>query len=81
MLNHQLERQMQAFQEEGGFREKLSVIRREVMAGSEDVPMCPECGAPMRRRKAKAGRNTGQEFWGCSKFPACSGTREIEREG
>jgi len=78
MLNHQMERQGEAFQEEGGFREKLTAIRHDVMAKKEEAPACPECGAPMRRRQAKAGRNAGQEFWGCSKYPECNGVKNIE---
>ena len=78
MLNHQMESQGEAFQEEGGFREKLTAIRHDVMSKQEEAPVCPDCGAPMRRRKAKAGRNAGQEFWGCSAYPKCNGTRKVE---
>jgi hypothetical protein len=34
-----------------------------------------ECGAPMIRRKAKAGR--GSEFYGCSTFPECRKTSSV----
>lgn len=33
--------------------------------------VCPKCGAGMVRRQARRGRNAGNEFWGCSQFPAC----------
>jgi DNA-binding helix-hairpin-helix protein with protein kinase domain len=36
---------------------------------------CPSCGAPMVRRTARKGKHAGRQFWGCSKFPACKGTR------
>ncbi|MGE4239005.1 restriction endonuclease [Ramlibacter sp.] len=39
-------------------------------------PMCPKCGSGMKKRAAKAGANAGKMFWGCSRFPACRGTRE-----
>jgi len=78
MLNHQMERQGEVFQEEGGFREKLTAIRHDVMSKQEAAPVCPDCAVPMRRRKAKAGRNAGQEFWGCSAYPKCNGTRKVE---
>ena len=42
---------------------------------AEVVPSCPKCGSPMVQRTAKAGANAGAKFWGCSKFPACRGTR------
>jgi DNA topoisomerase-1 len=34
--------------------------------------VCPVCGAPMVKRKGPRG-----EFWGCSKFPACRGSRKL----
>jgi hypothetical protein len=36
---------------------------------------CPRCGSPMRRRTARRGRNAGGQFWGCSRYPSCTGTR------
>lgn len=33
--------------------------------------ICPKCGSEMILRTAKKGSNTGQKFWGCSKFPNC----------
>ncbi len=35
--------------------------------------LCPKCGAKMVKRKGKFG-----EFYGCSDFPRCRGTRKIE---
>ncbi|MBN8488539.1 MAG: topoisomerase DNA-binding C4 zinc finger domain-containing protein [Burkholderiales bacterium] len=40
-------------------------------------PECPVCSKPMLRRIAKRGANTGGEFWGCTGYPACRGTRPI----
>jgi hypothetical protein len=42
---------------------------------STNQPLCPACGAGMVKRTAKKGNNAGQAFWGCSKYPACKGTR------
>ena len=36
---------------------------------------CPLCAKPMVRRTAKRGANAGGEFWGCTGYPACRGTR------
>ncbi len=36
---------------------------------------CPSCGASMVRRTARKGKHAGRQFWGCSKFPICKGTR------
>ena len=38
---------------------------------------CPLCSKPMARRTAKRGANAGGEFWGCTGYPACRGTRPI----
>ena len=38
---------------------------------------CPLCSKPMARRTAKRGANAGSEFWGCTGYPACRGTRPI----
>lgn len=42
----------------------------------ENLPTCPECGAPMVRRTARRGSNAGKQFWGCSSFPRCHGIRD-----
>ena len=44
----------------------------------EEQPKCPKCGAEMIRRKATRGKNTGKEFYGCSKFPKCRGIISID---
>lgn len=36
-----------------------------------EVPICKKCGAPMIKRTAKKGKNKGNVFWGCSRFPKC----------
>jgi restriction system protein len=38
-------------------------------------PECPQCGSTMVLRTAKKGVNAGSQFWGCSQYPACRGTR------
>lgn len=35
-----------------------------------EVPGCPQCAGPMRKRNGQFG-----EFWGCLGFPGCRGTR------
>jgi restriction system protein len=35
-------------------------------------PTCPLCSAPMTKR---SNRRNGEQFWGCSTFPRCRGTR------
>jgi restriction system protein len=36
---------------------------------------CPVCGLAMIKRIARKGGKIGTEFWGCSSYPKCRGTR------
>ncbi|MFI5339392.1 MAG: restriction endonuclease, partial [Candidatus Methylomirabilales bacterium] len=45
-------------------------------AGTASRKICPKCGADMVLRTAQRGTHTGQQFWGCSRFPAC---KQIEQ--
>lgn len=55
----------------------LMPMRDIVKLVSEDVtddttiPICPKCGQVMILRTAKKGANAGNQFWGCSNYPAC----------
>ena len=42
------------------------------LLSATDNPLCPKCNSPMVKRNGKYG-----EFWGCSRFPSCDGTRDI----
>ena len=77
MLNHQMETQGDTFEKEGGFREKLTSMRVDAIAKQESAPACSDCGKPMRRRKARTGKNAGKEFWGCTGYPDCKAVREM----
>lgn len=46
---------------------------------AEKSPACPSCGSAMVLRTAKQGQNAGSRFWGCPRYPACRGTRELAR--
>ena len=39
---------------------------------------CPKCGSPMVIRNSKNGVNLSKQFWGCSQYPKCKTTRQIE---
>lgn len=45
-------------------------------AESAQPPACPLCQSPMILRRARRGERAGNEFWGCSTFPKCRGTKE-----
>lgn len=78
LLKRQLESQSREFKEKGGFTERLYATRVKARAGQTNSPPCPECGKPMHRRTARQGPRTGQEFWGCSGYPDCKGTLQIQ---
>jgi restriction system protein len=46
-------------------------------AAEDAVPSCPSCDKPMILRTSKRGANAGNQFWGCSTYPACKGTRKF----
>ncbi len=83
---HMIQRQLHslgvAFAETGGLREQMANVRLEARAKRRsetepetDVPACPKCGRPMRRR---VRRETGEPFWGCTGYSeGCRGTRPI----
>jgi restriction system protein len=49
----------------------------QTKAGPAESPSRPLCSKPMVRRTAKRGAHAGGEFWGCTGYPACRGTRPI----
>ena len=68
----------------------LKQARQSVLAQSTNAPLssgasplaaavlsCPICSADMVKRTAKKGASAGSQFWGCSKYPVCRGTRAI----
>jgi four helix bundle suffix protein len=77
MLKKQIEAQGRVFEETGGFSERLTTKRLEARGlVNESIPECPLCGKPMRRRRSAKG-----EFWGCSAYPECRGTRPVQKNG
>ena len=85
LIHRQLDRLEQDFLEHGGFTERLYEVRTQVRQQQPErsdqpgppAPACPLCGKPMRRRTARKGPHAGQQFWGCSAYPDCKGTRPI----
>ena len=80
MLHRQIEYLLELFKADGGFTEGLTAERlahRTEKSVQADAPTCPLCGKPMIKRVAKKGVNSGREFWSCSGYPQCNGTRTI----
>ena len=51
----------------------LETGRRVKQDGARATAVCPRCGRPLVVRNGKRG-----EFWGCSGFPGCRYTRDLE---
>ena len=93
--NYLLDRQIAALERQfiqgGGYTEQLAAARRRERNYPTDrtdptdqsdqvpAPACPRCGQPMVLRTARTGSRAGLEFWGCSAFPDCKGTRPVEQ--
>ena len=81
LLHRQIERLEKDFLEHGGFTERLYQMRTEARtkqsdkSDPSDTPTCPLCNKPMRLRTARQGPNAGSQFWGCTAYPDCKGTR------
>ncbi len=88
ILGRQIRHLEQKFLREGGTKEQMTAARLEARAEASQEeqgeqpasPACPACGAAMVRRTARKGPNAGNVFWGCSKYPECTGTRPVEDE-
>lgn len=80
ILTAQITKRLADFKEEGGFTENMTQERLSTLkerATIDGAPVCPKCGAPMRKRMIKKGIHQGEEFWGCTEYPQCDGTRRI----
>ena len=92
LLDRQIAALERDFIAEGGYTERLAAARlverqRKDRTDQTDptdrtdpktkAPNCPLCGQPLVVRTARKGAHAGAQFWGCSAFPACKGTRAI----
>lgn len=53
---------------------QLDAVRDAERTQPRRVVICPRCGRAMVRRE---DRGTGRTFYGCSRYPACKGRREV----
>lgn len=58
----------------------LRLVQQTLDNGAEEyspsgTPSCPSCGSDMVMRSATRGAMAGSDFWGCSRYPSCRGTR------
>ena len=86
LLDQQISTLEREFVQEGGYSEQLAAARiaerqkqqQRPAAPTPAAPACPRCGKPMALRTARKGQRAGLQFWGCSGFPECKGTRALE---
>jgi len=92
LLDRQLIALEQNFIKGGGYSERLAAARiaererKRNRIGPDDqtnrpeqqLPDCPLCGKLMTLRTARQGGNAGSQFWGCTGYPGCRGTRNFE---
>lgn len=56
-------------------RQHLENLKSPINKNTENN--CPKCGSTRVLRTAKRGSNAGLEFWGCSTYPRCKATQNI----
>lgn len=81
MLQSQMQSQLETFRQQGGFSENMTAERMEArkqQAVAAGAPACPVCGKPMLKKMQRRGEMQGREFWGCSDYPNCRGTRPMK---
>ena len=91
LLDRQVSALERQFIQKGGYRERLAAARiderqRKARTDPSDstdrtdrtLPACPLCGKPMALRTARKGQHAGSQFWGCSGYPECKGTRKLD---
>ena len=82
LLTAQINKRLGDFKEEGGFTENMTqerLVTIKEKAATEGAPRCPKCDAPMQLRVIKKGTHQGKQFWGCTNYPKCNGTRNMEK--
>ncbi|NMA45421.1 MAG: four helix bundle protein [Lentisphaerae bacterium] len=85
LLDQQINTLEEKFVEEGGYSEQLAAARMAERTRQNDeegvpcvaTPTCPQCGKEMVLRTVKTGQRAGSQFWGCSAYPRCKGTVEL----
>jgi four helix bundle suffix protein len=80
LLDQQIGALERDFVQRGGYTEQLAAARLAHRRGQPDpaAPACSLCGRPMVVRTTRSGPRAGEQFWGCTGYPSCKGTRRIE---
>ena len=84
LLDQQIAGLEREFIAEGGYSEQLAAARlaeRGKHDQADKLPTCPLCGKLMALRTARQGQFAGSQFWGCTGYPQCKGTRTLDSSG
>jgi restriction system protein len=65
----------------GDHKEGRKQKRPPALTAVHNDPLCPKCGEGMLLRTSRKGKNAGDEFWGCSRYPKCRGIRKSNVAG
>lgn len=87
LLDQQISALERSFVHDGGYSEQLAsarMVERQKKNQSDPsdptdkIPKCPLCGKFLALRTAQKGARAGSQFWGCSGYPECKGTRPLD---
>ncbi len=57
----------------------LPFVRSRIKLKSRiEIQICPRCGADLVIRTARTGSKAGNKFWGCSNYPKCRYTLNVD---
>jgi four helix bundle suffix protein len=92
LLDQQIAALERGFVQQGGYSEQLAAARiaernKSRVTDTSDpadqsrgeLPTCPLCKKPMALRTARKGPRVGSQFWGCTGYPECKGTRPFDK--
>ena len=87
LLDQQISALERDFVHDGGYSEQLATARLaerrkqdqpDRTDQSDHIPKCPLCGKLLALRTARNGPRAGSQFWGCTGYPNCKGTRPLD---
>ena len=87
LLDQQISALERDFVHDGGYSEQLATARLAERRKqdqpnrtdqSDHIPKCPLCGKLLALRTARNGPRAGSQFWGCTGYPNCKGTRPLD---
>lgn len=58
---------------------KLQKRTKQTTSQASQADKCPQCGGTLVLRTAGKGTKAGHPFWGCSNFPKCRYTRDMDK--